>query len=110
MAKLKTIETGFYRIPLPQVLTDSMHGEMRAFELNTVRLSDADGAEGVGYTFTVGRNGAAIDAVLTREMPEIFQGEDCDHIERLWHKGWWALHYGWHRPTPTSPRGSAPSR
>ena len=49
---------GLLPIPLPSVLTDSMHGEMRAFELNTVRLRDADGAEGVGYTFTVGRNGA----------------------------------------------------
>ena len=42
------------------VLTDSTHGEMRAFELNTVRVRDADGIEGVGYTFTVGRNGGAI--------------------------------------------------
>jgi len=94
MAKLAAMETGFYRIPLPTVLTDSTHGEMRAFELNTVRLRDADGAEGVGYTYTVGRNGAAIDAILTREMPEIFSGEEADHIERLWQKGWWALHYG----------------
>ncbi len=94
MAKLAAFETGFYRIPLPQVLTNSTHGEMRAFELNTVRLRDADGAEGVGYTFTVGRNGGAVDAVLRREMPEIFAGEDAEAIERLWHKGWWALHYG----------------
>ncbi|MGF6232937.1 L-alanine-DL-glutamate epimerase-like enolase superfamily enzyme [Inquilinus ginsengisoli] len=94
MAKLAAIEPGFYRIPLSTVLTDSMHGEMRAFELNTVRLRDADGAEGVGYTYTVGRNGAAIDAILTREMPEIFAGEEADHIERLWQKAWWALHYG----------------
>jgi L-alanine-DL-glutamate epimerase-like enolase superfamily enzyme len=94
MAKLTSIEPGFFRIPLPEVLTDSMHGEMRAFELNTLRLRDADGAEGVGYTFTVGRNGAAVDAILSREMPEIFGGEEADHIERLWLKGWWALHYG----------------
>jgi len=94
MAKLTSIEPGFYRVPLPHVLTDSMHGEMRAFELNTVRLRDADGAEGIGYTFTVGRNGAAIDAVLAREIPEIMAGEEADEIERLWHKAWWALHYG----------------
>src|SRR6202453_1089893 len=94
MAKLVTIESGFYRIPLPTVLTDSTHGQMRAFELNTVRLKDSDGAEGVGYTFTVGRNGGAIDAVLTREMPELFVGEEADEIERLWRKAWWALHYG----------------
>jgi L-alanine-DL-glutamate epimerase-like enolase superfamily enzyme len=94
MAKLTSIEPGFYRIPLPVVLTDSTHGEMRAFELNTVRLRDADGAEGTGYTFTVGRNGGAIDSVLTREFTELMAGEDADTIERLWQKAWWALHYG----------------
>jgi L-alanine-DL-glutamate epimerase-like enolase superfamily enzyme len=94
MAKLTSIEPGFYRIPLPTVLTDSTHGEMKAFELNTVRLRDADGAEGTGYTFTVGRNGGAVDSVLTREMTELMAGEDADTIERLWLKAWWALHYG----------------
>jgi len=94
MPRITSIEPGFYRIPLPTVLTDSMHGAMRAFELNTVRIRDSDGAEGIGYTFTVGRNGAAIDAVLTRELPEIMDGEEADEIERLWHKAWWALHYG----------------
>ncbi|WP_201842045.1 mandelate racemase/muconate lactonizing enzyme family protein [Microvirga zambiensis] len=94
MPRITSIEPGFYRIPLPTVLTDSMHGEMRAFELNTVRIRDVDGAEGVGYTFTVGRNGAAIDTVLARELPEIMDSEEADEIERLWHKAWWALHYG----------------
>lgn len=42
----------------------------------------------------MGRNGAAIDAVLSREVPEIFAGGEADHVERLWHKGWRALHYG----------------
>src|SRR4051812_43377785 len=94
MAKLSSIEPGFYRIPLTQVLTDSTHGEMRAFELNTVRVRDADGAEGIGYTYTVGRNGSAIHAILTREFVDIFLGEEADHVERLWNKAWWALHYG----------------
>lgn len=94
MPRIAAVEPGFYRIPLPEVLTDSMHGEMRAFELNTIRIRDADGAEGVGYTFTAGRNGAAVDAVLTREFPGIMAGEEADHIERLWQKAWWALHYG----------------
>lgn len=94
MAKLTAIQPGFYRIPLPVVLSDSTHGEIRAFELNTVRLTDADGAEGVGYTYTVGRNGAAVDALLARELVELFAGEEADEIERLWQKAWWALHYG----------------
>ncbi|HZF75897.1 MAG TPA: mandelate racemase/muconate lactonizing enzyme family protein [Acetobacteraceae bacterium] len=94
MARIASLETGFYRVPLPVTLTDSMHGEMRAFELNTVRVRDADGAEGVGYTFTVGRNGAAVDAVLVREIAEIVPGEDADMIERIWNRLWWELHYG----------------
>src|SRR5215204_5677836 len=94
MPAIRSIEPGFYRIPLPEVLTDSTHGEMSAFELNTVRVRDADGAEGVGYTYTVGRNGGAVDAVLRRELVEIMAGEEADEIERLWLKAWWALHYG----------------
>jgi L-alanine-DL-glutamate epimerase-like enolase superfamily enzyme len=94
MARIESLVTGFYRVPLPETLTDSTHGEMRAFELNTVRVRDSDGAEGAGYTFTVGRNGAAVDAVLTRELPELVMGDDADLVEALWQKLWWALHYG----------------
>jgi L-alanine-DL-glutamate epimerase-like enolase superfamily enzyme len=94
MANLASIRCGFYRIPLPVVLSDSTHGEMRAFELNTVRLTDAEGAEGVGYTYTAGRNGAAVHAILEREIAELFRGEEADEIERIWRKAWWALHYG----------------
>jgi L-alanine-DL-glutamate epimerase-like enolase superfamily enzyme len=94
MPAIQNIDVGFYRIPLPVVLTDSTHGEMSAFELNTVRVRDGEGAEGVGYTYTVGRNGAAVHAVLARELTEIMAGEEADDIERLWLKGWWALHYG----------------
>ena len=46
MARLDRVEAGFYRIPLPEVLTDSTHGAMRAFEIVTARVRDADGAEG----------------------------------------------------------------
>ena len=37
---------------------------MTGFELVTVRVRDADGAEGVGYTYTVGAGGAAVHALL----------------------------------------------
>ena len=94
MSAVASLVPGFYRVPLPAVLTDSTHGEMRAFELCTLRVRDADGAEGVGYTFTVGRNGGAIHDILAREVPAILAGEDADLIERLWRKLWWALHYG----------------
>lgn len=94
MPTIRAVEPGFYRIPLPQVLTDSTHGAMQAFELVTVRVRDAEGAEGVGYTYTVGRNGAAVHAVLAREIAELAAGAEAARIAALWHKLWWALHYG----------------
>ena len=94
MARIARIESGLYRIPLPHVLTDSTHGAMRAFELLTTRVRDGDGAEGVGYTFTVGRNGGAVLSVLRQEIAEVVAGQDADRIEFLWNKVWWATHYG----------------
>ena len=94
MPVIAVIDAGYYRIPLPVPLSDSTHGNMLAFELNTVRLRDADGAEGTGYTFTCGRNGAAIDAILRRDVPEQLIGQDADRIEHLWQRIWWGQHYG----------------
>ena len=94
MPGITSVEPGYYRIPLPVALSDSTHGEMTVFELNTIRVRDADGAEGVGYTFTCGRNGVAIHALLERDFPALMQGEDADRIEHLWTRLWWAMHYG----------------
>ena len=94
MPAIAAVETGFYRIPLPVTLSDSTHGDMSAFELVTVRIRDAEGAEGVGYTYTVGRNGGAVAAILSREIPEIVIGREADNIESIWQAVWWALHYG----------------
>jgi len=94
MAIIRKIDTGFYRIPLPVSLSDSTHGKLSAFELITCRVRDADGAEGVGYTYTVGRNGGAIADTLRREIAELVEGLDADDTERIWHHVWWALHYG----------------
>ena len=98
MATIKSVTAGFYRIPLEVALSDSTHGVMEAFELITVRVRDADDQEGVGYTYTTGRNGGAIADILTREIPAIVAGEDADLIERLWTKIWWGLHYGGRAP------------
>jgi L-alanine-DL-glutamate epimerase-like enolase superfamily enzyme len=94
MARIEAIESGFYRIPLEVAVSDSTHGEMLAFELNTVRLRDTDGAEGAGYTYTCGRNGAAVDAILRRDLPEQVVGQEADRIEALWQRVWWGQHYG----------------
>jgi L-alanine-DL-glutamate epimerase-like enolase superfamily enzyme len=93
-ANIQTIDAGLYRIPLPVTLSDSTHGTMTHFELITARIYDADGAEGMGYTYTVGCNGAAIYSQIRRDLAPMLIGEGADRIEALWHKMWWRLHYG----------------
>jgi L-alanine-DL-glutamate epimerase-like enolase superfamily enzyme len=94
MSTIASLSSDFHRIPLPEVLTDSSHGEMKYFELVTVRLTDSDGAEGVGYTYTVGAGGGAIHSMIARDVAPQLLGLPAGNIEWLWQKMWWILHYG----------------
>ena len=94
MATLERLQADHYKIPLPRTLEDSMHGAMTAFEVVTARVTDSDGATGIGYTFTCGVNGGAIADILGREMPPLVFGRDAGLIEKLWEDVWWAFHYG----------------
>ncbi|MDR5733999.1 mandelate racemase/muconate lactonizing enzyme family protein [Caballeronia sp. LZ025] len=93
MASIREVQSDYFRIPLPVPLSDSTHGLIPNFELVTIRVRDADGAEGVGYTYTVGRNGRAVQASAL-EIAELARGHDADLVESLWQSVWWALHYG----------------
>ena len=96
MTRIKTIETGHYRIPLPVTLSYSTHGEITAFELLTVRLQGfrRPAPRAWVYTYTVGRNGGAIADILRRDIPGLIEGAEADDTEAIWHRIWWALHYG----------------
>ena len=92
--KIDRIESRCYRIPLPVALSDSTHGTMSAFELITARVRDCDGAEGVGYTYTVGAGGIAVQQLIERYLAPVVVGRDADAICSIWQAMWWALHYG----------------
>jgi L-alanine-DL-glutamate epimerase-like enolase superfamily enzyme len=91
---ITTLDTALFRIELPVPLSDSTHGTMTHFELITVRLRDADGTEGVGYTYTTGAGGAAVHALIDHGLRPVLIGADADQIEALWSRMWWKLHYG----------------
>ena len=86
--QIKDIRADHYRIPLPVVLSDSTHGSIPAFELITVRVRDADGAEGVGYTYTVGTGGAAVLALLGRDLAPRLVGREAERIAEIWQAMW----------------------
>jgi L-alanine-DL-glutamate epimerase-like enolase superfamily enzyme len=91
---IRDVQVDHYRIPLPVVLSDSTHGTIQAFELVTVRVRDAEGVEGTGYTYTVGTGGAAVHALVAHDLAPRLTGRDAERIEELWQAMWWALHYG----------------
>lgn len=101
MAKIALVSAGLHRIELPAPLADSTHGTMTHFELVLVRVRDDEGAEGSGYTYTVGAGGAAIHALIERNIEPLLRGADAELIEAIWQKMWWGLHYGG-RGGPTS--------
>src|SRR3954451_8224041 len=94
MAGITSLETGHYRVPLEAPLADAVRGDIVAFEIITVRLPDSDGAEGVGYTYTGGHNGAAVASTLRADIPDLVLGQDADRPEFVWNRIWWGLHYG----------------
>jgi L-alanine-DL-glutamate epimerase-like enolase superfamily enzyme len=90
---IASVRADHYRIPLPVALSDSTHGTMEAFELVTVRLRDADGAEGLGYTYTVGAGGGAIRDLIARDLAPALAAADETRIEAIWQQLWWRVHY-----------------
>jgi L-alanine-DL-glutamate epimerase-like enolase superfamily enzyme len=90
---LESVQADHFRIALPQVLSDSTHGDISHFELVTVRLRAADGAEGLGYTYTVDAGGAAVHSLIARDLAPMLTGQDSSRIEQLWQRMWWHLHF-----------------
>ena len=93
MALITAVRTDAYRVPLATVLTDSTHGVMADFELVTVRISDADGMQGTGYTYAVNSGAKAFKVLIDDYLTPILCGQDADTIERRWQDMWWKLHY-----------------
>jgi len=90
---IQNVRADHYSIPLPVVLSDSMHGDMASFELITVRITDGDGTEGLGYTYTLGGGARAIHSVIANDMAPALIGRDADRIEEMWKNLWWRLHW-----------------
>jgi L-alanine-DL-glutamate epimerase-like enolase superfamily enzyme len=90
---IKNVRADHYSIPLPVVLSDSMHGDMASFEMMTARITDADGNEGLGYTYTLSGGARGIHSVIATDMLPVLIGREADRIEEIWKDLWWRLHY-----------------
>lgn len=55
-------------------------------ETPIVRVTDADGVVGTGYSYTIGTGGHSVMALLERTLSPAIIGEDANDIEKIWKK------------------------
>lgn len=92
-ATIKDVSVRLFRLPLPQVMQDANHGLQTHFELITATLTRADGLEGTGYSYTVGKGGHAVAAVIERDLKPFLLGRDATAIDALYDGMLLDLHY-----------------
>jgi len=91
--KIKSVAARLFRIPLPEVLSDAKHGDHYYFELATTTITLEDGREGTGYTYTGGKGGYAIRAMVEHDLAAALVGKDASDIDGIYDFMEWHLHY-----------------
>jgi L-alanine-DL-glutamate epimerase-like enolase superfamily enzyme len=86
---IERLEIAQYRLPL-EAMGDAGHGTIDGEDLITVELH-ADGLVGHGYTYTIGRGGRAVRAVLEHDLAPLLVGRDAADIQGLWDLMWQRL-------------------
>lgn len=93
MAKIASIDVRVFHVPLAEVLVDAKHGDHHFFELITATVRLTDGSEGTGYTYTGGRGGRAIAAMIEYDLAPFLLGKEGDAVEDLYEAMQWHVHY-----------------
>ncbi|AWW29527.1 uroporphyrinogen decarboxylase [Echinicola strongylocentroti] len=93
MSKIKDITCRLFQVPLPEVLNDAKHGDHTHFELITTTIKLEDGSEGTGYSYTGGKGGHAIKAMVDHDLAPALLGMDGTEIDKIYDFMEWHIHY-----------------
>ena len=93
MKRINSIHCRLFRVPLDEALVDAKHGTHTHFELITVTVRLEDGTEGVGYTYTGGKGGMAIECMIAHDLGPFLLGQDATDVELINDAMQWHLHY-----------------
>jgi L-alanine-DL-glutamate epimerase-like enolase superfamily enzyme len=93
MSKIAAIEVRLFHIPLAEVLVDAKHGDHHFFELITATVHLSDGSSGTGYTYTGGKGGHAIKAMVEHDLTPFLIGKPAGDVEGLYDAMQWHVHY-----------------
>lgn len=91
--RITSVKTRLFNLPLSEVLRDAKHGDHTHFQLITATVRAADGAEGTGYTYTGGKGGHAIKAMVDHDLAPFLIGQNAAEIEALYDAMQWRVHY-----------------
>src|SRR4028118_1976961 len=80
---ISDIQARLFRVPLGEAMGDAMHGLHTHFELVTVTIRTSDGLEGTGYTYTGGKGGRAVLAMVNHDLRPFLLGRDASAVEAL---------------------------
>lgn len=83
MPKIEAVTAELFTLPLAEVLSDAMHGDHTHFELVTATVRLDTGITGTGYTYTGGKGGHAILAMIVHDFAAWLTGRDADDIAAL---------------------------
>ncbi|WP_011582861.1 mandelate racemase/muconate lactonizing enzyme family protein [Chelativorans multitrophicus] len=68
---------------------------VQAFELQEtpmVRITDADGATGTGYSYTIGTGGSSVCKLIDDHLAPVLIGREAEEIEGLWRTLFFRVH------------------
>ncbi|CAZ98793.1 mandelate racemase/muconate lactonizing enzyme family protein [Zobellia galactanivorans] len=90
---IKSVDCKLFRVPLPEVMNDAKHGDHTHFELITSTITLEDGSTGTGYTYTGGKGGNAIKAMVDYDIAPALIGKDGSDIDGIYDFLEWHMHY-----------------
>jgi len=93
MPAIQSVHAQLFRLPLEEVLFDAKHGSHTHFELVTATIRLDDGTEGTGYTYTGGKGGQSILAMIEHDLAPFLVGQDPANVEALYEEMQWHIHY-----------------
>lgn len=93
MTAIQDVRVRIFDVPLDEVLSDAKHGDHTHFELITATVILDNGAEGTGYTYTGGKGGRAIVAMIEHDLKPFLIGKDASAVEDLYEAMQWHVHY-----------------
>ena len=92
-SRIETVTAQLFNVPLAEVLTDAKHGDHTHFELITATITLDDGSTGVGYSYTGGKGGFAVHAMIAHDLAPMLIGQDAADVEDLNDQMQWHVHY-----------------